>query len=148
MPKRDVEEEARSLGYYIEALCKQGNFGEAERALSELKALAASTTFSEQARFRFENVLAMDAVSRRDLDTAIQIFQGLLSRSKHLEGQGYVLTRRWLATCLYYKREFGEARRLFWESLHDAAQQGDQRSVNGNIAILLELLRGVKASAG
>ena len=132
LPEYDAEEEARSLGYYIEALCKQGDLREAEQYLPQLKQLAQSTRFSDQGIFRFQNVLAMYAVSRRDLDTAIHIFQSLLSLSAELGGQGYVLTRRWLATCLYHKGELSESRQLFRDSLYDAEEKGDQRSVNGN----------------
>lgn len=132
LPEYNAEEEARSLGYYIEVFCKQGKLEEAEQYLPQLQQLCQSIRLSDQGFFRFQNVLAMYAMSRHDLDTAIQIFQSLLNLSEQLEGQSYVLTRRWLATCLYYKGKLDEARRLFQESLHDAEKKGVQRSVIGN----------------
>jgi tetratricopeptide (TPR) repeat protein len=67
-----------------------------------------------------------------DLDTALQIWEDLLSISEQLPGQSYVLNRRWIATCFYHKCKLAEARQLFQASLQDAERIGDRRSIIGN----------------
>jgi tetratricopeptide (TPR) repeat protein len=125
-------DEALALAHQVEISSKQGSFAEAEHYVPQLQALAQNTSLSDDAAFEVGHSLALYAWARGDLPAAERQWRELLHFSEQLGGQKYVVNRRWLATCLYQQGIPAEARELYRDSLHDAIQIGDLRSVTGN----------------
>jgi tetratricopeptide (TPR) repeat protein len=125
-------DEALALAHQVEIRSKQGSFAEAEHYVPRLQELAQNASLSDDAAFEVGHSLALYAWARGDLPAAERQWRALLRCSEQLGGQKYVVNRRWLATCLYQQGMREAARALYRDSLHDAIQIGDLRSVIGN----------------
>jgi len=145
----DRSNEALALAHHVEIRSKQGNMDEAARYYAQLGTLAALANLPDAVVFEIQHALALYARACGDLATAEQLWRDLLGLSSRLGGQNYVVNRRWLATCRYQQGDLAEARQLYGESLQDAIQIGDQRSVVGNMLKLaaIDLDQGNIASA-
>jgi tetratricopeptide (TPR) repeat protein len=128
----DRGNEALALAHHVEIRSKQGNLAEAEACLAQLEAVVRDAQLPDDVTFEVQHAQALYARAQGDLALAEQIWRGLLDLSARLGGQKYVVNRRWLATCLVQQGQLAEAQRLYQESLRDAIQIGDQRSITGN----------------
>jgi tetratricopeptide (TPR) repeat protein len=128
----DRANEAMALAHHLEIRSKQGSMDEAAICHAQLEAVAQSPGLPDEVVFEVQHALALYARARRDLAAAEQLWRQLLGLSGRLGGQKYVVNRRWLATCRYQQGDMEEAQQLYRESLRDAIQIGDQRSVIGN----------------
>ncbi|MFL5802739.1 MAG: hypothetical protein ACJ8CR_13480, partial [Roseiflexaceae bacterium] len=128
----DRGNEALALAHHLEIRSKQGRMDEAARYYAQLETIAASPELPDEAVFEIQHARALYARARGDLAGAEQIWRRLLALSSRLDGQKYIVNRRWLATCLYQQGDLAAAQRLYRESLQDAIRIGDQRSAVGN----------------
>jgi tetratricopeptide (TPR) repeat protein len=127
------------MAHHIEIRSKQGMLDEAATYYRQLEAVESATALSDDVRFEVQHARALYARARGDLPAAEQLWRKLLDLSYVLGGQKYVVNRRWLATCLYQQGRLPEAQQLFHESLQDAIQIADQRSVIGNMLKLVAI---------
>ncbi|GAB4190002.1 MAG: tetratricopeptide repeat protein [Roseiflexaceae bacterium] len=128
----DPAEEAMGLAYHIEICCKQGLLDEAATYLAQLDRLAQVADLPVRARFEIGYARGVYLYERGEAALAEEVWRGLVPLAKQLDGQKYVIVRRWLAMCRAAQGDRPEARRLFRESLDDAVRIGDQRTVMGN----------------
>lgn len=124
--------EALGLAHYIESRSKQGDMAEAQRCYPQLVAVAQTPDLPSHVIFEIQHALALYARGAGNAARAEQIWSELLNLSSQLDGQKYVVNRRWLATCYYQQGNLETARQLYRESLHHALQINDQRSIVGN----------------
>jgi hypothetical protein len=148
----DAEHELLALAQRVEVLSKQGRIDAVETLLGRLEELGDGqrrerpvggaahaagadpdrTRLRHDAAFEYGHALALYARARGDLAAAEAHWRELLGLSARLGGQKYVVNRRWLATVLLEQGQAGAARALYLDSLDDARQIGDTRSVVGN----------------
>lgn len=143
----DSSELVLALTQRAEVLSKQATLAEAIDLLAQ--AAAAGVALSSDAAFELGHARGLLAYAQGDLPGAEARWRELLALSSTLDAQKYVINRRWLATCLLDQNRVAEAEALYRESLADARQANDTRSVIGNTLKLaaIDLGRGALAAA-
>ena len=135
----DRSNEVLALAHHVEIRSKQGMLDEAAKYYEQLEAAERAAALTGEVRFEVQHARALYARACGDLSAAQQIWLKLLDLSSVLGGQKYIVNRRWLATCLYQQGKLAEAQQLFRDSLQDALQIQDQRSVIGNMLKLVAI---------
>ncbi|NTU85468.1 MAG: hypothetical protein HGA45_39960, partial [Chloroflexales bacterium] len=95
-------------------------------------ALAVRPASRDDAAFEYGHAHGLYARALGDLAAAEAHWRELLGLSRALDGQKYVVNRRWLATALLQQGQVAAARELYLASLEDARRINDIRSVAGN----------------
>lgn len=153
----DRDQEILAYAHLVQILSKQGRHTDAAAAMEALVGLgddryhrhldvAATdpaeivgwTDIRKDVVFEYGHARAHYALAQGDFELAKHYWHKLLSLSSVIGGQKYVVNRRWLATVAFQEEDISTAHSLFEESLHDAYQIDDVRSVSGN---LLKLAR-------
>jgi tetratricopeptide (TPR) repeat protein len=142
-------EEALALAQYVEIRSKQEDVTETERCLARIQEIVQGTELPDDVAFAVAHAYALNAWMSHDLSAAEAHWRRLLPLAQQIGGQKYVITRHWLANCLYLQGNVDEAHALYSHALDDAERIGDLRSVVGNRIklALIDLDRGNMADA-
>lgn len=140
----DFVQEAESLAYLVQLLCKQGNLAEAEEFLPALRKLAETVELPDEVQFLYRHALALYALARNDPETARQIWQFTLSLAEKLSPHLLIINRQWLGTCLYRQGLLDEAKSYHAASLSEAVRFDYRQGIVTNLIGLakIELDRG------
>jgi tetratricopeptide (TPR) repeat protein len=148
----DTDYETLAIARHVQVLSKQGQIVAAAALIERLRELGAtyrSVALADgdvveatddvarrdrrnDAAFEFGHALALFARAQGALAIAEAHWRDLLTLSRRLGGQKYVVNRRWLATALLQQGRHADAQQLYTESLHDARLINDIRSIAGN----------------
>lgn len=128
----DHSELVLALTQHAEVLSKQSTLPHATALLVEAEAASQSATLSTNATFELVHARGLLAYAGGDLAAAETRWRELLPFAATLDAQKHVINRRWLATCLLEQGRADEAAQLYRESLEDARQANDTRSITGN----------------
>lgn len=125
---KDHTDEAQGLSYYVEVLCKRGDFIEAEKYMQRLRELSQDTSIPRQQLFDIQRRIGFYYLARRDVSAALKECEKALSLADLHTMQG-VIARRWLGTCLYLDGKVEQAKKIFQQLLPQAMSLGSQRSI-------------------
>jgi tetratricopeptide (TPR) repeat protein len=146
----DASQRVLALAQLAEVLSKQSTLPQATGWLAQAEEAARDAALNTDARFELGHARALLAHAHGHLVEAEHHWRELLPFSATLDPQKHIINRRWLATALLDQRRDDEAAQLYRESLRDARNANDTRSVTGNTLKLaaIDLARNRLEEAG